>query len=81
MAQPGPKSRGGYTLNTRWETHILKVGSTLKHLSAACLDGINGILMKSTQKEFAGGVPETQYVSTLYNKMHVPIHLIHSVWE
>lgn len=79
MAQPGPKSHGGYTLNTKCETHVLKVGRTLKHLSAACLDGINGILMRSTQKEFAGGVPETQYVSTPYNKTHVPIHLIQSV--
>lgn len=53
----------------------------LKCLSAACLDCISRILMKSAQKEFAGGVPETQCVSTLHNETHVPIHLIQRLQE
>lgn len=50
-------------------THTPEVRNMLKHLSAACLGFINRILINFTQEEFAGGVPETECVSTLYNEM------------
>lgn len=67
-----------YIMYTEGEIHALKVGNMLKNGNVAFPDSIKRILIKSTQKELAGGVPKSQCVSTLYNKTHVLIHLIQS---
>lgn len=67
-----------HTVSTEGEIHTFEVSSVLKSLRVVCLDCINRIVMKSPQKEFAGGVPGTQCVSTPYRGTHVPTLLIQS---
>lgn len=77
-AQPGTGHVHHHTVNTEGEIHTLEVSNVLKSLRVVCLDCINRIAMKSPQKEFAGGVPGAQCVSTLYKRTRVPILLIQS---